>query len=1002
MPGCRSVARGLQADAPAARHGRIALATWIAALAIGAAAVAEHVGDLGAAERLVVRGLEEIPAERLRAGLLGDADVYWLGLPTADRDAYLASLRRRATVALETAGFSEPQVSVAVEPRADGVDMVALDVVEGPRFMAGPIEVTGLPADLAARLVRHLQERHPPLDAQPETVVLPDGTTTIQWSEKDGKPAKLVEPVWKPGEPAPHGGSARESVRRQVGGFLRQEGFYELTGAADADRDETLAALREHVDVELLHEGGQATLVIHVKRLPPRSTLAAIEVADGTRVSEADLRAHLGLEIGQPVTDTDRVMWRETIRQSSCFISQDVTFTLEPVGIVARFDLVDYEHARPLDAPRSREEEAMRRFRSRLMGAWHAGREVRFRGTRQAALDGTAPPAELDIVLGRDAGMVIAARIAAARYGCAVVRDGMGFFAPTARLEARLPNGSSPIPSIGLTVAPKEANETAQRMQSLIGVGFTTSRQVVLPVHIEPVWCAAMAHAATSCMEGGEIVLECEPGPDPKDGRKRTGKTVIRLDEAEGRLRCSTFDGWAITIETGDGLVDRTFADLRAASGENLGEATRPVEATGRFLMAALESFPAALEGFVDAEMLEGTAEECQKRVDLVRRVLAGGVSDELDDVLGRLLGDMASEPGPDALPIPDDPEAATAATEQPRGGLAAVLHLCGPDILRWLEARLGRDAWPVAFARVAVLHGCGDEAAFDRELDRLVASGVADESADTIARLLGESEDFVVRLRVFLARRAARREIAAGRNAAAVGIYRDALARLEKTAGPDAPALMPLRIDCGLAFVAAGDAKAAVPVLATVVEKGESTGVDPVRITGLQFFLVLALVSEKQFAEAITCAEAFLARVEAGDADEKARGDVPRMREVIGYCHGQLGDHEKSLAVYRELLAEAEERHGPEHPETAKLLVNTIWLLNQTGDVAEAYRLNRRPRADITRGSIVGLEPPIPASRKQPPVSGGKTQLEKSKTDESSGAVERWSGLDVPLIPLR
>ncbi|MFM8954160.1 MAG: hypothetical protein ACKOOF_14040, partial [Planctomycetaceae bacterium] len=122
MPGCRSVVRGLRADMPAVRHGRIALATWIAALAIGPTPAAELAGDLGAADRLVVRGLEAIPAESLRAGLLGDADVYWLGLPTADRDAYLAALQRRATVALEAAGFFEPRVSVTVEPREDGTN----------------------------------------------------------------------------------------------------------------------------------------------------------------------------------------------------------------------------------------------------------------------------------------------------------------------------------------------------------------------------------------------------------------------------------------------------------------------------------------------------------------------------------------------------------------------------------------------------------------------------------------------------------------------------------------------------------------------------------------------------------------------------------------------------------------------------------------------------------------------------------------------------------------
>lgn len=58
---------------------------------------AERVGDLGAADRLVVRGLEAEPilAASLRQGLLDDGRLYWLGIPAADRGPYLTALRTR-------------------------------------------------------------------------------------------------------------------------------------------------------------------------------------------------------------------------------------------------------------------------------------------------------------------------------------------------------------------------------------------------------------------------------------------------------------------------------------------------------------------------------------------------------------------------------------------------------------------------------------------------------------------------------------------------------------------------------------------------------------------------------------------------------------------------------------------------------------------------------------------------------------------------------------------
>jgi hypothetical protein len=177
-----------------------------------AAVRAEPVGDLGAADRLVVRGLDAIPPESLRDGLLADPELYWLGLPTADRDAYLEALRNRSLLVLEAAGFSEPAVEVKVERRADGGESIAIDVVEGLRLVAGAIRVTGVPDDMAARLVRFLQEPQPPLDSQAESIELPDGSTKNHWITATGVPAKLEDPLWTPGKPAGLGRERQDAL----------------------------------------------------------------------------------------------------------------------------------------------------------------------------------------------------------------------------------------------------------------------------------------------------------------------------------------------------------------------------------------------------------------------------------------------------------------------------------------------------------------------------------------------------------------------------------------------------------------------------------------------------------------------------------------------------------------------------------------------------------------------------------------------------------------------
>ena len=153
--------------------------------------------------------------------------------------------------------------------------------------------------------------------------------------------------------------------------------------------------------------------------------------------------------------------------------------------------------------------------------------------------------------------------------------------------------------------------------------------------------------------------------------------------------------------------------------------------------------------------------------------------------------------------------------------------------------------------------------------------------------------------------------------------------------------------------------------------------------------------------------------------ADQGDAGvDAAFPREVLAYCQGRNGDLHRSLAGYRVLLAEAERAHGPDHPETAKFLLNVIWLLNQTGDTAEAYALHRRPRAAIENqfgDATCGLQLPMPArfERQKPDTS---TTAQPRDSEQRSNAwqeqepaehadvkpdIDRWSGLQLPGMDL-
>jgi hypothetical protein len=873
---------------------------------------AEPMGDLGGADRLVVRGPSAETAASLRKGLLNDGDLYWLGIPTADREPYLAALRTRVPLALEAAGFPEPRATVTVGPGPDGMEAVLIDIVAGERLTAGAIRVTGIPDDVARRLVAYLQQPQPPGDAVPETITLPDGSEKVLWFDAKGEPAKLGRPKWTPGEPAPCGERCASELLGAVAGFFSGEGYLSLDGWKDSWEEGYLDAIREHVDLEVRAEGDEAVLAIDVKRLPARTTLVGIEVNDGLRKTPADLLAYLGLTVGQPVTAADRQAWLGKLRLSGRFIKQACRFEPGGDGCVARFDLVEYKRAAPLDRGVSPEQQALLRARAWLLGEWHAGREIRVRATIQREDKAKGPWREsLELITGRETGSVV--KLASSDWSCALacVQGMAGLFTDTSRFEGSFVADWAPGATLKLFVDPRD-----QKQRLEVGWGMRSGGSARCAFQIEPVTCNA--EGWTSRRVGDDLVIETTDADghqelwlDPASGRPRKLVYVAESNRAE------------ILCDSGAGLVAAAVADLRERAGENLADSHRPLSSAARFALANRSLFGDAL--WLATAKTTGTElddDAIARWIESLQAAVDGDGFAAIDATVAkgiRQLRDAVATDTPEGLAIP-------VSTAEEMAGLRAMMASRSAGMTAAI------DGVPVA-----------------RDADDRIPPPLAGPSREPwMGRALGR-----------------------------------------KCAAAAAPALRMLEQKTGRDAAAVAAARAAVLMVCTADQAAAARELARMPAASLWTPELESL-----------CA-AF---------GPQGRNLDRRAREALAYLHGVAGDTAWSVAAYRRLLAETEEQHGPDHREMAKYLHNLVWLLNQSGDVTEAYALARRPRATIAWES--GLHPPVPARLKRPPdvakqgdakVKGpdaGKADPRKangSPSDSSPAAdFERWSGLQL------
>ena len=744
----------------------VILALAAAVFAAGRAA-AEPMGALKLDRSLDVRGLTDLEPQRLAEALVADNDLLILSRPQANRRLFLSAVGRKATLALQHAGFEEAKATASVEGSATG-ERIVIDVAAGTRVMAAGVEIEGLPDDLAGGLQRWIQGQRPPAGALAETVEGTDGWGGTRWLDENGQPVTMEAPLWTRGQPAVFDLPHLKQIRTAIGRFLRDQGRFSaaviveerkptgllagLSNLAAAARLNNAAAGTATVDVAVKPGPAGAVLAITVTNLPPPAVLEDVRLPAGTRTTRESLLAALEITPGAPVTENDRLAWKQRLRMSGRFLRSDVT--LEPAadggnGVTAVFDLEDYTAVGALGTLLTPEEAVMLRFREWLVATLSGDVDL------VAAWERAPNPGETitvgqptgEFILSSNDGMLVSLIPESGdACGVAVTCDGIGCFLPgqAGRFEIPLPTQGRLTAQVTLALAAKEPGEHGEKPEPgyhrklTLGVGYAsrskpTAAPFAITACIEPAACLAIVHEAEAktSWEGETLVVEATD-------------LVARFDGPTGRLLVvETSAGQRLSIRAAAGDLATTLAALRGAAGEDRARSESLITSGVDFFTAAgtaaafdrtfaasglavgrgspRERFEHVVSWLHRAELSDRSAraeaviakvvaaetsypDRFLKLVDIGRRIGAAGGFTEADALLAAALA-ASDEESPLEIPREKGNEG---------DPLMNAGKLAATTVWRAVEATCGRDTWPASLTRLAALAAARDPATLE------------------------------------------------------------------------------------------------------------------------------------------------------------------------------------------------------------------------------------------------------------------------------------------------
>lgn len=237
----------------------------------------EPLGGLGHPDKLVLRGCAGVTASELRAAITRDWMIQLVSAPSSPRPAYLKTLQERVRAGYVNSGYPDAVVKASYDPQRSA-NVVEID--EGDRFVAGPIEFTGNAKLDQAAIIRALTEQGVP--RRFATDFGKAGRITIgRWKGADDKAAR---PLWPAGKPARmHEIVTQYRATRLLAAFYEQGYFWP-----------TYRLTYKRVD-------GEMRMVVHIEDLGPVARVGDIDIVGARHHTAKQILDYLALDTGMSI-----------------------------------------------------------------------------------------------------------------------------------------------------------------------------------------------------------------------------------------------------------------------------------------------------------------------------------------------------------------------------------------------------------------------------------------------------------------------------------------------------------------------------------------------------------------------------------------------------------------------------------------------------------------------------------------------------------------------------
>ncbi len=338
---------------------------------------AARVGVLGSASHLVFEGNKTFSAEQLYHGLRTHGDWLLAAHPEAPLADYEQATRAALLRGYQRAGF--PQVQITQTRWLADPQRLLCVIVEGVRYMAGPVTVTGAQTVPAAQIIAKLTTKEKkPADHftkkdKSEEQALPSNLAVVSETKAPGLSLKTKAQVtpeseskniaWEIGKPAALDARRPADLQDMVLKQLAQAGRMQAKVEVKTVLDDT--AHTAALQVNILSEG-------------PVAMLAGITCTGLKRDTEAELLKYLELEKGRPFKSGQVQEIEDRLLRSARYTSYKVTTTPRQADhpeMDLKLELVEMPEAPKLGEPLNATCEALLKARDWINDLVRTGSE---------------------------------------------------------------------------------------------------------------------------------------------------------------------------------------------------------------------------------------------------------------------------------------------------------------------------------------------------------------------------------------------------------------------------------------------------------------------------------------------------------------------------------------------------------------------------------------------------------------------------------------------------